>query len=104
MKFSAHHILFYRRVWNKGYAHKLRKLFVYEIPDDVHRKLHEVVGPVPRLTEPEARELYVAYKKVGRLDLNEALKWLIDNSPNAEFSTAIYAQLGFLQNAYIHRN
>lgn len=104
MKFSAHHILFYRRVWSKGYAHKLRKLFVYEIPDDVHVGLHKAVGPVPRLTEQEARELYVAYKKVGRLDIDEALKWLIDNSSNIEFSTAIYAQLGFLQDVYIHRD
>lgn len=99
MKFSAHHILFYRRVWNKGYAHKLRRLFVYEIPDDVHRRLHEAVGPVPRITEQEARDLYVAYKKMDRLGLEHALKWLADNAPNAEFGTAILAQLGFLQNA-----
>lgn len=102
MKYSAHHILFYRRVWNKGYAHKLRKLFVYDIPDDVHRRLHETVGPVPRLTEPEARDLYVAYKKNGRLPLKEALLWLVDNSPNADFSTAILAQFGFLQNEDIY--
>jgi hypothetical protein len=100
MKYSAHHVLFYRRHWNKGYAHKLRRLFVYEIPDDVHRKLHEVVGPVPTITEHEARELFVAYKRNGDLDLNQALKWLAENAPNDEFKNAILAQLGFLREAF----
>lgn len=96
MKYSAHHCLFYRRHWNKGYAHKLRRIFVYEIPDDVHRKLHEVVGPVPVLTECEARELFVAYKRNGDLEIIPALEWLAENAPNSEFRTAIQAQLGFL--------
>lgn len=99
MKLSAHHVLFYRRCWNKGYSHRLRRLFVFEISDDVHKKLHEVVGAVPVLEEYQARELYIEYRKLDhKPELEEALKWLVLHAPTTEFAMAIMAQLCFIQN------
>ena len=99
MKYSAHHLLFYRKRFNKGYAHRLRKAFVYEIPDDMHTALHKIVGPAPAISEEEAMRMYVEYKRLDQdLDLYEALNWLILNAPSAEFAMAIMAQLGFIRN------
>ena len=99
MKYSAHHLLFYRKRFNKGYAHRLRKAFVYEIPDDMHTALHKIVGPAPEISEDEAMRMYVEYKRLDQdLDIYEALNWLILNAPNAEFAMAIMAQLGFIRN------
>lgn len=94
---SKHHVLFTRKEWNKGYAHKLRRLLVYNIPDDVHRGLHKAVPPVPPLTEQEARELYVGYKKVSPLDIFDATEWLIENSPSEEFAVAMMGQSLYLR-------
>lgn len=106
MKYSAHHVLFYRRRFNKGYAHRLRKVFVYEIPDDMHTALHQVVGPVPEISEDEARSLYVEYRRLDQeLTLKEALNWLILHAPSAEFAIAMMTQLGFIINyETTHRN
>lgn len=99
MKYSAHHIFFYRKRFNKGYAHRLRKAFVYELPDEVHTKLHQIVGPVPELSEEEARNLFIEFKRLDhRLQLEEALNWLILNAPSAEFAIAMMAQLGVIKN------
>ena len=99
MKYSAHHLLFYRKRFNKGYAHRLRKAFVYEIPDKMHIALHQIVGPVPAISEDEARRIFVEYKRLDHeLDIYEALNWLILNAPTAEFAMAIMAQLGFIRN------
>lgn len=85
MKYSAHHVLFYRKRFNKGYAHRLRKAFVYEIPDDMHIKLHQIVGPAPEISDDEARNLYIEYKR-------------LDHELSSEFAIAMMAQLGFVQN------
>lgn len=99
MKYSAHHVLFYRKRFNKGYAHRLRKAFVYEIPDDMHIKLHQIVGPAPEISDDEARNLYIEYKRLDHeLSFEEALRWLILNAPSSEFAIAMMAQLGFVQN------
>lgn len=96
MRYSAHHILFTRRNWNKGYRRRLRKLFIYEIPDEVHKKLHKFVAPVPPITDIEAIALLNAYP--GEMELFDALEWLAYNASDQNFSTAILAQLGFLKN------
>ena len=99
MKYSAPHLLFYRKRFNKGYAHRLRKAFVYEIPDDMHTALHKIVGPAPEISEDEAMRMNVEYKRLDQdLDIYEALNWLILNAPTAEFAMAIMAQLGFIRN------
>lgn len=99
MRYDSHHLLWTRRTWNKGYAHGLRKLFVYQVPVPMHQKLHEVVSPIPVLSESEAKALFIEYHKLGqRLELEEALKWLVANAPNPDFAIAMMAQLGFVQN------
>lgn len=96
--YDRHHILFYRKEWDKGYKAKLRKCFVYEIPVAVHQELHQVVDAVPALDEYDARELWIRFQCEGEMSLFEALAWLMRNSPGAEFSIAIMAQYGFLRN------
>ena len=99
MRYDSHHLLWTRKNWNKGYAHRLRKIFVYQIPIDMHRKLHEVVNPIPVLSEQEARMLFVEYQRLDhKLGLEEGLRWLILNAPTSEFAIAMMAQLGFIQN------
>lgn len=94
---SKHHLLWTRHAWNKGYAHKLRRALVYEIPDDVHREMHKAVSPIPQLTESEARELYVKYKQQDHMSVLEAVEWLADNAPNSDFATAMAAQEIYLR-------
>ena len=97
--YSSHHILFARTEWNKGFKQMLRKEFIYQIPDEVHRDLHHTVGKVPPLDEDEARFLWERYKELDHeLDIFEAFEWLMQNSPNAGFAMAIMAQYGFLRN------
>ena len=97
---NSHHILHYRRWWDKGYKQKLRRVFVYELPVDVHEKLHGVVGPVPPLDEDDAKWLWCLYNQEGspEMSLFEALDWLLAHAPNSEFAIAIMAQYGFLRN------
>lgn len=97
--YSSHHILFARTEWNKGFKQMLRREFVYQIPDEVHRQLHQTVGRVPPLDEDEARFLWQRYKELGHdLNIFEAFEWLMKNSPNSSFAMAIMAQYGFLRN------
>ena len=99
MRYDSHHLLWTRKNWNKGYAHRLRKIFVYQLPVPLHQKLHEVVEPIPVLGEQEARELFIEYQRLDhKPELEEALKWLILHAPTSEFAMAIMAQLGFIQN------
>ena len=97
--YDAHHILFYRKEWGKGYKQLLRRSFLYRIPIGVHHQLHATVRQVPPLDEAEAKLLWDEYQKLDRqLDIYEALEWLMENSPNADFGMAIMAQYGFLRN------
>ena len=97
--YDSHHILFYRKEWDKGCKQLLRRAFVYQIPIEVHQQLHATVGHVPPLEEDEARFLWERYKELDhRLNIYEAFEWLMMNSPNAGFSMAIMAQYGFLRN------
>ena len=94
---SRHHLLFTRKNYSKGFAHKLRKQFVFDLPDDIHSELHATVPPVPRISEPEALILWSEYKKEGPVDdIYDALEWLIFHAPTAEFQSAIKAQYDFL--------
>ena len=96
---DAHHILHYRRLWDKGFKQLLRRSFVYRIPIEVHQELHATVGPVPPLSEEEARWLWAEFKAVDHdMSLFEALEWLQLHAPNSEFAMAMMAQSGFLQN------
>lgn len=97
MSNSVHHVLFTKKCWSKGYAHKLRRMLAYNIPNDVHRNLHKAVPPVPPITEEQARELYVGYKKVSPLDIFDATEWLIENSPSEEFAIAMMGQSLYLR-------
>ena len=94
MKSTAHHLLWTRHTWNKGYAQKLRRKLVFKIPDDVHKELHRVVAPIPPILEFEARKLYVSYED---MDLFETLDWLVENAPDEGFATAMAAQALFLR-------
>jgi hypothetical protein len=96
--YDTHHILFYRKEWSKGYKQKLRRCFAYEIPIEIHQELHKKVEAVPALEEAQAKELWILYQKEGDMELDEALRWLMLNSPSADFSIAIMAQWGFLRN------
>lgn len=73
---------------------------MYELPVDVHEKLHGVVGPVPPLDEDDAKWLWGLYNQEGspEMSLFEALDWLMINAPNSEFAIAIMSQYGFLRN------
>ena len=96
---DSHHILHYRRLWDKGFKQLLRRSFVYRIPIEVHKELHAAVGPVPPLSEDEARWLWIEFKAVDHeMGLFEALEWLQLHAPNSEFAMAMMAQSGFLQN------
>ena len=95
---DRHHVLFYRKEWDKGYRQKLRRCFVYEMPVGVHQKLHKEIGAVPALSEAEARELWVQFQSYdSEMSLWEALEWLISYSPSAEFSDSIKKQYAFLR-------
>ena len=94
---SRHHILFTRKDYNKGFSHKLRKLFVFDLPDDIHSALHAKVPPVPKISEPEALILWTEAKREGQIDnIYGALEWLIIHAPNTEFQMAIKEQYDFL--------
>ena len=96
--YDSHHILFYRKEWSKGCKLLLRRSFVYQIPIGVHQQLHATVSQVPPLDENEARLLWQRFKELdARLDIFEALEWLMANSPNADFGAAIKAQYDFLR-------
>ena len=97
IQLSKHHLLWTRHAWNKGYAHKLRRMLVYEIPDEVHQELHKAVPPVPQITEWQARSLYAEYHKLDRTDLYSSLEWLIENAPTGEFQLARMDQYLFLR-------
>lgn len=94
---SKHHLLFIRKDFNKGYAHKLRRVLVYEIPDDIHVDLHNSIPPVPPITEWQARTLYMEYSKQDIHDVFDALEWLIDNAPSEEFRIAMINQALYLR-------
>lgn len=96
---NTHHILHYRRWWDKGFKQLLRRSFVFELPVNVHAKLHNEVGPVPPLDEEDARWLWIQYRLNGRkcFELFEALEWLRLNAPNSEFALAIIQQERFLR-------
>lgn len=94
---DSHHILHYRRLWDKGHRQLLRRAFVYDLPLAVHQQLHAEVGPVPPLDEADAKWLWCRYVDERRsMDLFEALAWLRTNAPNSEFAVAIMAQEAFL--------
>ena len=96
---DKHHILHYRRNWDRGCKLLLRRAFIYEIPIEVHQRLHATVGPVPPLDEFEARQLWQEFREVDHeMNLFEALDWLRLHAPTSEFAIAIMAQQGFLQN------
>lgn len=97
---SKHHLLWSRKNWNKGYAHKLRRIFAYNIPDELHRNLHKAIAPIPTITEQEARKLYTDYRKLPDLGLFDALEWLIDNAPSSDFALAIMGQYLYLRCNY----
>lgn len=97
--YNTHHILHYRRWWDKGFKQQLRRAFIYELPVDVHEKLHGAVGPVPPLDEDDARWLWGEFKRVDHeMELFEALAWLQMHAPTSDFAIAIMAQYGFLSN------
>lgn len=93
---SRHHLLFTRKNYSKSFSHKLRKLFIYDLPDEIHTELHATVPPIPSITEPEAFALYTQYKKEEDKNIFEALEWLIIHSPNKDFLDAVKAQYDFL--------
>lgn len=96
---DAHHLLWTRRTWDRGYKLLLRRSFVYQIPIAVHQELHSVIEPIPPLSEEEARWLWTEFKAVDHeMGLFEALEWLQLHAPNSEFAMAMMAQSGFLQN------
>lgn len=97
IQLSKHHLLWTRHAWNKGYAHKLRRILVYEIPDEVHQELHKAVAPVPQITEWQARSLYAEYCKLDHTDLYSSLEWLIENAPTDGFQLAMMNQYLFLR-------
>lgn len=95
---DLHHLLWERKVWSSGCRLLLRRVFVYEIPKEIHHELHTVVEPIPPLTDDEARWLWAQYKKVAHeMNILEALEWLYSNSPNLVFMEAIALQAEFLQ-------
>lgn len=97
--YDKHHLLFYRKLWDKGYKQLLRRAFVYELPITVHQQLHAVVGAIPPLDEREAQELWSNYNYTAKrgMSLYEALDWLIANSPNDEFRHAMIEQYAFIR-------
>lgn len=96
-RMNIHHILFEKKVWSYGYLLLLRRVFAYEMPVSVHRRLHENASPVAPLSESEAMELWHRYDGLGhKLSLFEALGWLIRNAPNEQFARAIEQQERFL--------
>lgn len=96
---DLHHLLFTRKCWDKGYKLLLRRAFVYDLPLEVHQKLHATVRPVPPLDEDEAKRLWEDFKQVDHeMSIFEAFEWLRNNAPNSDFAIAMIEQQGFLQN------
>lgn len=96
MRYDSHHLLWTRKNWNKGYAHRLRKLFVYELPMPLHQELHQKVEPIP--VPFDCEELFIKYSKLGyKMDIPQAIEWLIRNSKDEAFRRAMKFQLDFLE-------
>lgn len=95
---DTHHVLFYRSEWNKGYALLLRRSFAYDIPVALHKELHATVRNVPVLEKDEAKSLWERYAQLDqKMELMDALEWLLENAPNEEFAAAISEQRVFLK-------
>lgn len=95
---NLHHVLYYRRNWDRGFKALLRKSFIYSIPISVHDELHKECGPVPPIEEYEAKVLWEQFKLVNHdMRLFEGLGWLVDHAPNEDFKEAILAQKNFLR-------
>ena len=94
---DAHHCLWTRRTWNRGYKLLLRRSFIYQLPIAVHQELHANVEPIPPLSEDEARQLWMEFKSADHdMELFEALEWLIAHAPNSDFKQSIAEQQSFL--------
>lgn len=85
--FSHHHILFQRKHYNSGYAHKLRseKYFIIRIPNKLHATIHAKIHDIPTPNGADCRRAYQALqeglasgKLTGRDTIMQRLSFLID--------------------------
>ena len=97
--YDKHHLLYYRRNWDIGYKQLLRRAFVYELPVEVHKKIHILATGIPPLSEQEAQELWIEYNNNTKreMGLYEALDWLVANSPNDDFRNAIMTEYAVIR-------
>lgn len=49
VKVNCHHLLWQRKFWNRGWARALRNFWYskIDIPDDLHRYIHESLPTIP---------------------------------------------------------
>lgn len=97
---NRHHLLFQGRYWSKGYAKALREAFVFSIRIDLHNQLHnEVIHDVPRPSGDEIYRLWRIYDEqreyVDNLGIIHACEWLIANTRDEQFKSAIITQYKF---------
>ena len=97
--YDKHHLLYYRRNCDIGYKQLLRRAFVYELPVEIHKKIHILAAGIPPLNEREAQDLWVEFNNAARRDMSlyEALDWLVANSPNDDFRNAIMTEYAVIR-------
>jgi len=91
---TRHHLLWPRRVWNKGLRNHLRNRYAYPIDDDLHHDIHATLSGIPVPSD------VVALAEVAPPfdDPIVACCWLMASSEDRDFTEAIKLQIALLQN------
>lgn len=105
---DRHHLLFQGRFWNIGAGKCLRGHFVYCLPLETHRDLHNyVLRDVPRPPGVLVSYAWNKYKaerrEVERMDIFDAIMWLEETIPDEKFIKAMQIQYDFLSEELARR-
>lgn len=91
MEKNRHHLFFEKARYGRRnrQGNKLRRIFVYEIPVQLHNKIHQEIEFVPIPPEGEMSEMLRQYNIlkpfIDRLSPAEACRWLADLSDYRPF-------------------
>ena len=98
---NRHHLIFYRSDYTGGCAKLLRDSFVYEIDEDVHRELHKRIEGIPRPSNSDIHQMWVAYRQerdyIAGLDVVDACEWIMTACDDIDWQNAMYDQWKYLE-------
>lgn len=103
MSTSKHHLFFQASYYSTGYGRKLRDAFVYEMDDELHKKIHRKIKSIPKPSETELQHIWDTYCHRKRLvrtsDIVSVLEWLSCSSSDHSFCYAMYLQYQIVKEA-----